>query len=64
MDEVKKARRNKSVDRSGWKRKAKNGGGTARGEEKERGCSLCVVFRARVRLVNRCSLCWHANGMS
>jgi len=44
IEEARK-KRNKNEEKSGWKKRAKNGGGTARGEYKERGCSLCITER-------------------
>jgi len=49
IDDAKKAKRNKSETRSGWKRGESSVSRTARnsgkhgGDEKERGCSLCVA---------------------
>jgi len=49
MDDAKKSKRNKDDTKSGWRTNTNSGGGTAKyrgahgGEEKERGCSLCLA---------------------
>jgi len=40
-----KRKRSKSDDKSGWRKRAKNDSSSTRGDDKDRGCSLCLEER-------------------